>query len=156
MQQVWVSSSLLVGCVRHYCVRSPAVFILGDLPWDQPEDGPLEPCVPEAGDDPLDHFPGHGLDGYSKSKTGAGYHLSREVRHGSVRHDHEYRGRAVVVRRDMRLLGRELDVGLVDAGYSENVFQPAHESFTVPGVCLRIVGHAFHGYLQSSIHSAHT
>ncbi|KAG2653872.1 hypothetical protein PVAP13_1NG417219 [Panicum virgatum] len=132
------------------------ILILRDGPWNQSVVGLLEPCAPEAGDDPLDHFPGHGLDGSSKSKTDDGYHLSREVRHGRVRHDHEYRGRAVVVQRDLRLLSRELDVGLVDAGFTENAFQPAHKSFTVTGVRLRVVSHVLHGGPQSSVHSART
>ena len=53
-------------------------------------------------------------------------------------------------------MGREFDVGLVDAGSSENAFQPTHESFAVMGIRLWIVGRALHGGLQSSIHSAHT
>ena len=75
-----------------------------------------------------------------------------ELRHSGVRHDHENRGRAVVVWRDMRLLGRQLDISLVDTGSSENVFHPAHECFTVTGVHLRIVGHALHSGLHGSVH----
>ena len=81
------------------------VFLLGDGPWDQPEDGLLELGVPKADDYPLDHLSGHRLDGSSKIETGAGHHFSWELRYGGVRHNHENHDRAAVEWWDMSLLG---------------------------------------------------